>query len=54
MNTLVWPLVMQIAGALIYAFADQKSKVSEIGRILFFVGTFWLCGTLASHPALRF
>jgi hypothetical protein len=40
MATLVFPLLVAVVGALVYAFAS--SKVSELGRISFFVGLLWL------------
>lgn len=41
MNQLVWPLVVTIAGALVYAFAGN-AKAAELGRIAFFCGLLWL------------
>ena len=48
MVTIIWPLLVALAGALIYAFAiDRNPKLAEIGRILFFCGTFWTVYLLA-------
>lgn len=44
----IWPLVVAVIGALIYALASN-SKASELGRIVFFCGFFWLVYTLVGH-----
>ena len=41
MTQIVWPLVLTIAGALVYAFAGN-AKAAELGRLAFFCGLFWL------------
>jgi Na+/phosphate symporter len=46
MATILLPLCVAIAGALVYAFA-ANGKLAELGRILFFVGalvTVWFLG----------
>lgn len=43
----IWPLVILIAGLLIYVLASN-AKVVEIGRLTFFVGIFWLTYALVS------
>jgi hypothetical protein len=40
MITIIWPLLIAVAGALVYAFAANP-KLAEIGRILFFCGVLW-------------
>lgn len=40
----VFPLVVAIIGALVYALASN-SKAAELGRITFFVGLLWLVYT---------
>lgn len=35
------PLLVAVGGALLYALAGQ-AKLSEMGRIAFFVGLFWV------------
>lgn len=42
------PLLVAIAGVLIYAFADKTPKLAEVGRILFFVGALWTAYALAT------
>jgi hypothetical protein len=44
--TIAYPLAFAIAGALIYAFATH-ARLSEIGRLTFFSGLFWLVYVLA-------
>lgn len=44
----VWPLVIAVVGALVYALASN-SKASEMGRIAFFVGLLWLVYSLVGH-----
>jgi Na+/phosphate symporter len=44
----VWPLVVAIIGALVYALSSN-TKVTEMGRITFFVGFFWLVYSLVGH-----
>jgi Na+/phosphate symporter len=48
----LFPLVLAVAGALLYALAGNP-KLAELGRISFFVGLFWLASTLSTH-ALHF
>jgi chromate transport protein ChrA len=43
----VWPLLVAVIGALVYALASG-TKVAELGRITFFVGVLWLVYTLAT------
>jgi len=43
----VFPLVVLILGMLMYVLASNP-KVQEMGRILFFVGAFWLVQTVSS------
>ncbi len=43
----LWPLVVCIIGLLVWALASN-AKVSEAGKIAYFVGLFWLVYTLAS------
>lgn len=43
------PLLVAIVGLLIYALSPAGSKFTEIGRILFFCGTFVLVWTLAGR-----
>jgi hypothetical protein len=47
MAVAVLPLVVAIVGALMYAFASN-AKLQEMGRLLFFVGAFWLVQTMAA------
>ena len=44
----VWPLVIAIAGALVYALSNN-TKAAELGRIMFFCGLFWLVYSLVGH-----
>lgn len=41
----LWPLVIAVIGVLVYALTSNP-KLSEIGRIVFFVGLFWLVYSL--------
>lgn len=50
--TALIPLAVAMLGVLIYALASNPKSV-EIGRILFFVGAFWLVAILA-HRDFRF
>jgi len=43
------PLLVAIAGALVYGLAG--GKLSELGRIAFFVGLLWLVKDFATHVA---
>jgi hypothetical protein len=47
MVTIVWPLLVTVAGALVYALTVNP-KLNEMGRLLFAVGALWttylLCG----------
>lgn len=43
----IWPLVVAFIGALVYALA-ANGKASEMGRLMFFGGLFWLVYGLAS------
>jgi hypothetical protein len=47
MATAVLPLVVLVAGALLFALSANP-KLSEMGKWAFIVGLFWLVGTLAS------
>lgn len=40
MATILFPLLVAVVGALAYAFAS--GKLSELGRISFFVGLLWV------------
>ncbi len=40
MATIIIPLVVAVVGALMYALASNP-KLSEMGRLLFFVGSMW-------------
>lgn len=42
----VWPLVIAVVGALVYALSSNP-KAAELGRLIFFCGFFWLVYTLA-------
>ena len=44
----VWPLIIAVIGALVYALAGN-TKAVELGRITFFCGLFWLVSTLVGH-----
>jgi Na+/phosphate symporter len=46
MPLILWPLLVALAGLVLYRFA-KDARVSEVGRILFFVGAFWLTYLLA-------
>ena len=52
MNSLVLPMALSIAGALVYVLATN-AKLVEIGRIVFFCAFFWLVYSLAGL-VLRF
>lgn len=41
----VWPLVIAVVGALVYALSSN-TKASELGRLVFFCGFFWLVFSL--------
>lgn len=45
---MVFPLVLLIVGLLTYVLATN-AKASEIGRLVFFVGLFWLVYLLLGH-----
>jgi Na+/phosphate symporter len=47
----IWPLVFAIVGVLMYALCANP-KLSEIGRIIFFCGFFFLTNALA-HATLQ-
>jgi len=42
----IWPLILAIAGALMYALSSN-GKVIELGRIIFFCGMFFVTAALA-------
>lgn len=42
----LWPLVVAVVGALLFFIAKTNGDVKEVGRILFFVGAFWLVYSL--------
>jgi len=44
----IWPLVIAVIGALVYALASN-SKAAELGRLVFFCGFFWLVYSLVGH-----
>lgn len=48
MITILIPLLIALIGLLMYAFAANP-KLSEIGRILFFCGMFWVVYALMGH-----
>lgn len=52
MNQLMWPVVFAIGGALAFALSSN-AKLAELGKIVFFVGAFWLCHALSGR-ALHF
>jgi Na+/phosphate symporter len=37
----IWPLIICVAGLILY-FAASNAKPTEVGRIMFAVGLFWL------------
>lgn len=46
------PLVVALVGLLMYVIPQSNTKVTEIGRILFFCGvlvTLWLAGNKTVH-----
>lgn len=43
---LLVPLAIMLGGAFLYALASN-AKLAEMGRILFFVGAFWLVAIYA-------
>lgn len=47
MAVAVVPLVLVVVGALMYALGGSP-KVQEMGRIVFFVGLFWLVSGMAT------
>jgi positive regulator of sigma E activity len=48
MATIIVPLIVLILGALMYALAANP-KLQEMGRLLFFVGAFWLVQMFAGR-----
>ncbi len=50
--TLVVPLLVCVVGLVAWALT-ANAKVSEAGRIAYFVGLFWLVAILA-HVTIRF
>ena len=40
MLSIIWPLLIAVAGALLYALAANP-KLAELGRIMFFCGLLW-------------
>jgi len=40
MLTVIWPLLIAVLGALVYAFAANP-KLQNMGLVLFAVGIFW-------------
>ena len=44
----IWPLVIAVVGALVYALAGN-AKAAELGRITFFCGMLWLAYSLVGH-----
>ena len=52
MNQLMWPVVFVIGGALAFGLSTN-AKLAELGKIVFFVGAFWLCHALSGR-ALHF
>lgn len=49
---ILYPLVIAILGLLVYLLAANP-KASEIGRIMFFCGLFWLVYLFLGH-SVRF
>lgn len=43
----IFPLVVAVVGALVYALASN-TKAAELGRIAYFVGLLWLVYTAMS------
>lgn len=48
--TFAVPVIVALGGGIIY-FIPVNSKMSELGKILFFVGSFWLVYAL-SHASV--
>lgn len=49
---IIWPLLAAIVGAVVYLVTSEK--VSEIGRLTFFCGAFWVVELMkGSHAALH-
>jgi len=44
----IWPLVIAVIGALVYALAGN-AKATELGRITFACGMLWLVYSLVGH-----
>ena len=41
----IWPLIICIAGVILY-YAASNTKTTEVGRIMFMVGLFWVVSKL--------
>ena len=52
MATIITPLIVLVVGGAAYGFGSN-GKLSELGRIAFFVGLFWLV-YLFAHATVRF
>jgi hypothetical protein len=49
------PVIFILGGGILWTWSPTtKPKLSEFGKMLVFVGAFWLCWSLTSHyfPAL--
>ena len=46
MVIILWPVLVLVLGALVYGFASNP-KLSEMGRIAYFVGLLWAVYDLA-------
>ena len=46
MTIAIWPLLLAVAGVLVYALSSND-KVAKIGFVAFAVGLLWLCYGLA-------
>lgn len=53
MLSIILPLLLAVCGALLYALATN-GKLSEMGRIMFFVGLFWLVPALGAARMVHF
>ena len=46
MLQIIWPLLIAVMGALLYAISASQ-KLAELGRIMFFCGLLWTVYLLA-------
>ena len=49
MIAIIGLVALTVAGALVFAFATNP-KPSDLGKICFAVGLFWLIAVLLQHP----